>query len=686
MRIPNLPPPKIDIVRFGGGLDQATPPLEANPGSCIAAQNVEVGINRGYETSTGYERLDGRPKPSAAVYYVLPATISGTISPGDTITGDTSSATGVVIAVEAAAVVFTKLTGTFQDAEDLTVSAVVQGTTTDTASINGASTPKLHAQYKNLAADEYRSDIAVVPGSGDLLGVWRLNGAQYAVRNNAGGTAAVIHKSSSSGWTAVALGRELAFTSGGTTEISEGDTITGATSSATAVITRVVLESGSWSGGDAAGRLIFANQTGTFQSENLDVGASVNLATIAGDSSAIALLPDGRFETDKFNFGGQSGTFRVYGCDGVNRGFEFDGTVFVPIDTGMDTDTPTHVICHKNHLFFSFAGSAQHSGIGTPYIFSPIFGAAELAVGDDITAFKREPGAQGESALLIFSRNRSHVLYGSSSSDWNLVQYREEVGAFPYTVQQIGITLFMDDRGITNLQTSQAYGNFQHSSFSNVVQKFILLRKDKVVASTICRAKNQYRIFFNDDSALYVTMNGNKLVGIMPMKLNHTVTCADSTEDSDGTEVITFGSDDGYVYQMEKGTSFDGDPIEYVMITHFNHAGSPRLIKGYKSCALEVGGDGYSEAKFTYELDYGSSLIAQAARVQSKELSLFESRWDLFTWDEFYWDSVKLSISDFRLAGSGENIALIIRGESDYASPLKLTGAIIRYLPRRQKR
>lgn len=78
--------------------------------------------------------------------------------------------------------------------------------------------------------------------------------------------------------------RSLDFTDGGTTPIAVDDTITGATSTTTANVVAVVLDSGSWAGGDAAGTLWINQQVGDFESENLDVGASSNLATIAADS------------------------------------------------------------------------------------------------------------------------------------------------------------------------------------------------------------------------------------------------------------------------------------------------------------------------------------------------------------------------------------------------------------------
>lgn len=82
--------------------------------------------------------------------------------------------------------------------------------------------------------------------------------------------------------------RTVAFTSGGTYQITAGDTITGATSTATARVYYVDLSSGTWAGGNAAGTLYLDTQVGTFQSENLNVGGNTNVATIGGNSTAIA--------------------------------------------------------------------------------------------------------------------------------------------------------------------------------------------------------------------------------------------------------------------------------------------------------------------------------------------------------------------------------------------------------------
>lgn len=80
--------------------------------------------------------------------------------------------------------------------------------------------------------------------------------------------------------------KSVAFTSGGTYQVVPGDYVTGATSGAVGQVVSLTLSSGTWAGGDAAGTFILDNVVGTFQSENLNVGTNLNVATIGGDAAA----------------------------------------------------------------------------------------------------------------------------------------------------------------------------------------------------------------------------------------------------------------------------------------------------------------------------------------------------------------------------------------------------------------
>jgi len=677
-------PVKTSFFPFNGGLDLVTPPLSIANGVMRFCTNLEIGVNGGYVRSAGYERYSGKAKPSDAVYGILTCTITGVVAVGDVLTDNAGTTYGTVIALPSGQAVMTLFTGTFSTG-NIKVAGVTVGTCTGAQDIGAASTPALNATYTNLTADVYRALIAVVPGSGSVLGVHQYNNNVYALRNDSAGTYAVLHVKSTSGWTEVALGREISFTSGGTYEIVAGNTITGATSAATAVITKVILTSGTWAAGTAAGRLFFASQTGTFQSENLDVGVSTNVATIAGNSSAITLSPSGRYEFENWNFGGGTGTKKMYGCDGVNRGFEFDGTTWVKISTGMTTDTPTHLHIHKNHLFFSFAGSLQHSGTSTPYTWSAISGAAELACGDTITGILAVPGSETNGAMAIFTSNRSLILYGNDSADWNLVPLSEEAGAIAYTNQFIGHAVSLDQRGITLLTAVQSFGNFKGSVISEAINPLLINSISSASASCVSRKKNQYRLFFSDGSAVYMTMKGQKVLGMTSMSFPNDVTCISSLEGASGLEEIYFGSSNGYVYQMDIGTSFDGDAIYFNGELAFNHFGSPRQLKQFRKCALEISGNYYAEFTFGYSLGYGSTEF-EAGTTSSQTSTLSGTNWDSFTWDAFFWDGVTLSPSECDMTGTAENVSIKFSGSSDEFQPFTFNSAIVHFTERRLMR
>jgi hypothetical protein len=308
-----------------------------------------------------------------------------------------------------------------------------------------------------------------------------------------------------------------------------------------------------------------------------------------------------------------------------------------------------------------------------------------LAIGDTITAFRPQPGETGNATLAIYSRNKINMLYGTSSSDWSLVDYREEVGAYAYSVQEFGMTLMLDDRGIANLLTVQAYGNFQHNTLSRLIQPYVNERKTQVTASCIARDKSQYRVFFSDKSAIYVTTENREVIGLMPQLFDHIVECSFSLEALDGSEELFFGSDDGFVYQMEKGTSFDGGDVEAYFTTHYIHGKSTRRKKRYKNCTLEVAGVGYAEFSFTSEIGYNAVDIPQPLSVN--EIADFSAGvWDSGNWDTGFWDGAVIQPSVFKLSGSAENISLLVRSEADYFTPLTFAGAQIRYLFGRQLR
>ena len=71
--------------------------------------------------------------------------------------------------------------------------------------------------------------------------------------------------------------------------------------------------------------------------------SSKTIANAVGTQYAQTLQPDGTYNFVNFNFSGTDGLEKMYGANNVDNAFEFDGTTFVKIYTGMSTDTPKYV-------------------------------------------------------------------------------------------------------------------------------------------------------------------------------------------------------------------------------------------------------------------------------------------------------------------------------------------------------
>lgn len=674
-------------IKFFGGLDITTPMLSIAPGSALDAMNYEPGLMGGYKRIDGFERFDGRPAPSAATYVFLEGLPVAPIKPGDLVVGATSGATGIAILADqvAGALCVSKTTGTFQRGEQLQVNGIVVGTLTAIPSRRGYRDAMNDAIALNAAADLSRADIGPVPGSGPVRGVWMYLGTLYAWRDNAGATACVMYKATAAGWSAIAFAEELAFTNANA-GVQEGAVIS-QTGGVSATISRLMLQTGTLASGTNTGRMVITSRTGNFAAGAATTAITVNgsavagTITVSGVQKAITMLPGGRFEFVNTNFAGSTATFRMYGCDGMNRAFEFDGTTFAPISTGMAVDAPKFITEHKKKLFLTFKGSVQYSGDGTPFQWTVLAGAAELGMGDDVTGLAVQTG----DTLAIFTRSTSYQLNGSTSNTFQQLPISKEIGALPYTVQVVGKTLGLDDRGVISTDRTQAYGNFVQGTISAKVQPVIDALRTKAIASAVYRSRGQYRIYAKDGSGVIVGFNDQGLIGITQLQYPVNPTCFASCEDGTGKDVVFFGADNGFVYQADSGSSFDGAPIEAYLRMSSNTLGSPRLRKRFRKAVLSMAATGYASIRFQPEFSDGDPDVG-THRLQTGAATGGGGYWDVSTWDQFFYDARLVSTPEFSIEGTGLNMSLLFYSSSDIDLGHTLQGMQIHYSPRRLAR
>lgn len=712
---------------FGGGLDQASSGLAVPGGRVIAAMNYEPVVD-GYARVQGHERFDGR-LPSQADYWSM-AFKNGTVSPpgGATVTGLTSGATAKLLYTPGAfgtadlqgsfgsgtatgTLLLANVVGTFVANETLKYGTSTNFAVVQSAPVkNDAPTVDMREGGQSSAQYTLRNSIQLVPGSGPVRGGFVFNGVAYAIRDNAAGTQGIIYKATSSGWVAQSFGRVIFFKLG-LVEIAEGSTITGATSGATAKVERVIVQSGAWGAtldaDKAYGYLVLSGQTGAFASgEVLKVGAT-NSATNnqGGDSAQIILPAGGRYHCKVKNFYGATNRKRVYCASGVWNAIEYDGgSVLVPIITGMATDTPTRVFDIANALGLCFpGGSVQISEPGEPCVFNAILGALEIALGDDIT----DVVSANDSAVVFFCNEKVASLTGRGVDTFVLEQITDEAGALPWTTQRIGLTVYLDRRGLRDLQATAAFGDFKAGSMSELFAPFLDAKRRAgatPTASIRCKTKTQYRCYYSDGTGFTVYMEG-KAPSMLPFTTDTMrVYATFRGEMTDGSEGMFACDTSGYVFRLDSGTSFDGQQINAFLMTPFNHLGNVGINKRFHGVSVELTGSARTRLGLTAQFDYGdgeqpisgdkaittngnSSFIAVHGGGGDFIATSGGGSFDPTKWDQFYWASGSSfqGMAEADIGGAGRNVSIIFGCRSqDIEPPHTLQAYTVRWSPRGQ--
>lgn len=706
----SLPPVQTEFFAFSGGLDLVSPPLTVPAGKLLDGLNYEPSIVGGYSRIAGYERFDGRPRPADSAYYALSCTMTTALTAGDALT--IGAATCVYLQLITGGILVSEVVGTIAQTTAIKKAGATVGTTATGALQVGGITGLIDGQYMVAAAANRRSAIAAVPGSGPVRGVWLYKGVTYAFRDNAGGTAGVMFKSTSAGWQAITLPWELGFNTGTAGAIGVGETVKGMTSSATGVVRAVALEKGAWGAagaGAASGRLIIDTISGTFVTgeplrSSVDAYATARATSTSPVASRVTISPGGSYQFTNFNFYGQVASLAMYGVNGVDRAFQFDGTTFTPIRTGAASDKPSLICAHMQSLWVGLESSALFSVPGSPMCWDASLFAGEIAFGDTLTAMMSLPGQ----TLAVYTRFSTHSITGTSAvagaSQYVRQTIAAEAGAIRNTLALLIDPYVLDDRGIVSAYTSQNYGNFEYSTCSRAVQPLINTLQGKAVGAVPLRQKNQYRLFYNDGHALAMYVDGSEARGAKRafalLQYPFTPACVCSVEDLTGAERVFVGDSTGYVYEMERGSTFDGAAIEaFIKVWYFNN-GSPTVRKRYRRLNLEMTAQRHAELRMYADYSFGdpASQTFTTATIGPDGLGGYTfsnsplnvdgagGTWDVSSWDAMYWDAQAINSPTFSMTGTGTNLSLVFYSNTMYDSGHTLQGVVLHYSPRRLQR
>ena len=569
-------------------------------------------------------------------------------------------------------------------------------------------------QYDDTAREAQRALIQEVPGNGPVRMVAHLihdgEDITFAIRDN--GLDAFMYEQEITGWSAPEGGTLTFAFENGTDKGGaaggwmEGDLLTGGTSGATGTLFGIETDSGAWidtpQGRDAAGHVTLINVTGTFVNGEQVTNADLDQADVVASSiENYTLSPDGVYDHIVTAFDllvdhqRQPTLFFVNGVDHPTYYAKHSDELRPILHTNLPPEEDGVFACHlahfKNRLWLGYSdGRLWYSAVGDPLDFDvEVSNAGVIYMEDEITGMTVSPG----DALVVFCRNSIQVIKSltdptASQTDYttqalyrfNNENFSQRSGAIPSTIARLlGEMYFLDDRGLTNMTTSDKFGDFTSASVSKNVQNTILSKKNQVLSSIVQRGANQYRLFFNDNSALCFTFDIEKKVkGVTQLLYKTDVYCTEESEDVNGDLLLLFGSSNGYVYQMDSGTSFDGDVIDTKLSTSFHSYKSPTNWKNFKKVTLEAQADKGLTFTGKPEFNYANANIPRSI-TQDYESVGVGGTWGLDVWGEFIWGSGQVQSPQLYIAGYGTNMSLQITTSNKYTRSHVLNNMIVEY-------
>jgi hypothetical protein len=674
--------PEQGAVILGGGLDLITPPLQVLPGVLIQAKNYESDLNNGYRVMAGYERFDGRYSPTATPFYAIPlSSITGWVV-AETVTGQTSSATAVIFQISTGGLYITEVVGTFTVGEN-----ILGGTSATLQAITD-----VYANVTIIDADAFqdvrynkeiflRDKITDVPGIGSVLGAFRHQEIALAARNF-DATNARMYRSTAAGWERVATSHIIFFDA--ITDIDllvQGVTVNDGVGNDATLVGVSRQDTGS-----NTGYVVVTGYTAGFANNALLKVSTATSVTISADAAEVTLLADGKYEWESHNFTGALGRYRIYGCDGVNSAFEYDVTynAIVPIYTDQSnqaTDIPTFIAIYRNHLFLAFErGIVRNSEPGNPHLWDAAAGTLEIAIGAKPTGFDSTA-----KALMIGTQRNIQALTGTLASTFELNIASQNAGARSYTLAHIGTTHMLGDRGIQSVTRTDTFGNFADATLSKIVQPLIKQLINTVVASTIVLKNDIYKIFTSSGTGLAATFQEGQIMGFCPFDLGITVNTVSNANDEAGAERILIGSGTGYVYEMERGRSFDGEVKPSWLRTAYAYLETPNFRKKFMRASVGVIISGKATVQMDADYSLGSSDVLNTRTIASV-INGQDGNWDVDAFDVAVFDGKLVSTAYLDLEGTGDSISLIVNHSSAKDDIFSLKDILYTYKRRRIQR
>jgi len=366
---------------------------------------------------------------------------------------------------------------------------------------------------------------------------------------------------------------------------------------------------------------VLANATVSSGGATLSINPA--LASSPADDAVITFLSTSREGANKTRFAKYnfSGTEKIALVDGLNEPALYDNATFtVLLDAPTDVIGATFVAEVKNHLFFAKGSTVTFTAPYSDTDFSVANGGGNINVGGTVTAL-----AVFRQQLIIFTETSIHQLTGNTVADFNLQPITTDIGCIDSdTVQEIGgDVMFLGPDGLRLVSGTDRIGDFGLAVVSKTIQDTMtsFISANTSFTSCVIREKSQYRILgFNNNiteenaqgilATQFAPQGGDNMAWAETRGIRANV--ADSNYNQN-TEVVLFSHDDGYLYQMESGNSFDGANIKTTFATPHMPISDPRRRKTFYKLFLYTDPQGSVSFNVSLKLDFDSQGTIQPA-------------------------------------------------------------------------
>ena len=572
-------------VEFRGGLITNLSPLQQGtnaPGSARILRNFEPSVEGGYRRIEGYDKYDSAIIPPYGAPVVHGASQTGTtliIGAIHTtpVAGDTLEITGVSGTYTIAS------GGVTYDATNnratLTLTTTLASSPANAAAVTFKTTT---SNYLAIGVASWE-DSAIICKNADIF---KSGGSGFTKINVPNYGTPLVNGGSQTGGTLAIDGLNSAPQAGDVFKVAGIDLVYTVTANA------------------------------TVSSGGATININPNLASSPADNAVITFLSTSRESASrtrfaKYNF---NGTEKIAIVDGLNEPALYDNTTFTAL-TSAPTDVigATFVAEVKNHLFFAKGSTVTFTAPFSDSDFSAANGSGNINVGGTVTAL-----AVFRQQLIIFTESSIHQLTGNTIADFTLQPITVDIGCIDSdTVQEIaGDIMFLGPDGLRLLSGTDRIGDFGLASVSKAIQSTMtgFVSANTSFSSCVIREKSQYRLFgFNNNitqenaqgilATQFAPQGGEGMAWAETRGIRAHV--ADSNYNQN-VEVVLFANDDGYLYQMESGNSFDGSNIRTTFATPHLPVSDPRRRKTFYKLFLYTDPQGSVGFDVSLKLDFDS--------------------------------------------------------------------------------